>query len=143
MSFEHLQLNKQLCHRLYIASNGITRLYRPMLDKLDLTYPQYIIMMALWEVESASVLELQKFTKVDAGCLSLILKKLEAKKFITLKPTKEDKRKKIVSLSAKGTKLKDEAQSIPEKMVCNFKDLDPKDIEDLTRVLDKINSQLG
>ena len=142
MSFEHLQLDKQLCHRLYIASNGITRLYRPMLEELDLTYPQYVLMMALWELEKASVLELQKLSKIDGGCLTQILKKLESKKFITIKSTDEDKRKKIVSLSAKGAKLKDRASSVPSKMFCNFKGLSSKDIQELTRILDKINEEL-
>lgn len=70
------RLKNLLCHRLYTASNAITRTYRPFLEALQLTYPQYITMVALWEKDNLSVKELHKITEIDNGCLSLMLKKM-------------------------------------------------------------------
>jgi len=143
MSFDNLQLNKQICHRLYIASNGVTRLYKPLLNELDLTYPQYVLMMALWEVELATVSILQKLTNIDSGSLSLILKKLELKKYIKIEISVEDKRVKNISLTAKGLDLKEVANNIPEKMFCKINSLSKQDIFDLVRLLDKVNNHIN
>lgn len=142
MKFEHLELKNQICHRLYIATNGVTRLYRPLLEALNLTYPQYVLMMALWEIEQGSILELQQLTKIDSGSLTLILKKLQVKKFIRIKTAPDDKRKKIVSLSTKGFELKEKSVDIPKKTFCNVNNLTAKDIADLVKILDKLNNQL-
>ena len=142
MGFEQLKLDKQVCHRLYIASNGITRLYRPMLEELGLTYPQYIIMMALWEKDKTTVQQLQKCTKIDGGSLTQILKKLCSKSYISLDPIKEDRRVKMVNLTNEGRALEEKASSVPEKMYCKFDGLDPQDLEDLKRILDRINSEM-
>ena len=93
MEFDHLKLNRQICHRVYAASNGIIRLYKNTLDKLNLTYPQYITMLALWELREATIKDVQALSKIDGGSLSLILKKLEKKNLITIQECKEDKRK--------------------------------------------------
>lgn len=143
MSYENLKLDKQLCHRLYIATNGITRHYRSFLEALNLTYPQYILMLALWEVEKAPVQTLQSLTKIDSGSLTLILKKVQEKKFIEIKTDKEDKRKKIVSLTAKGLSLKTKAKDVPENMFSKIDKLSPLEVEELVRILDKINDQIG
>ena len=142
MNFDNLQLDKQICHRLYIASNGVTRLYKPLLDELDLTYPQYVLMMALWELTAAPVSMLQKLTKIDSGSLSLILKKLESKKYIKLKSSSEDKRVKNISLTTKGLELKKLARTIPEKILCKINNLSVNEASDLARLLDKINDQI-
>ena len=142
MDFKHLHLKNQICHRLYIATNGITRLYRPLLEDLNLTYPQYILMMALWEIKEASILQLQKMTKIDSGSLTLILKKLESKKYIKIKSASDDKRKKIVSLTKKGFELKEKAINIPSSMFCKINNLSAKEVTDLVKILDKINNQL-
>ena len=113
-----------------------------MLEKLDLTYPQYIVMMGLWEKKEATVQQIHNCTKIDGGSLTQILKKLSTKGYITLTPTKEDKRVKVVSLSPEGEKLQTVAASVPEQMVCKFKGLDPQDFEDLKKILDKINAEL-
>jgi DNA-binding MarR family transcriptional regulator len=142
MNFEHLHLKNQICHRLYIATNGVTRLYRPLLEALNLTYPQYILMMALWEVEEASILELQKLTKIDSGSLTLILKKLQTKKFVKIKTASDDKRKKIVSLTARGFELKEKSTEVPGSAFCNINNLTNKDVADLVKILDKLNSDI-
>jgi DNA-binding MarR family transcriptional regulator len=125
-----------------MATNGITRLYRPLLDALNLTYPQYVLMMALWEIEETSILELQKMTKIDSGSLTLILKKLQSKKIIRIKTAIDDKRKKIISLTSKGSDLKEKAVNVPSSMFCKINNLSQKDVTDLVRILDKMNTQL-
>lgn len=142
MDYEDLHLEKQLCHRLYKVTNAVTRLYRPVLYKLDLTYPQYLLMMALWEMKEGTVLELQKVTQIDSGSLSLILKKIESKKFIKIKASPEDKRKKIVSLTSKGDQLKEMAKEIPSSMSCKINTLSKKEITQLVSILDKMSAQL-
>jgi len=142
MNFSHLQLSKQICHRLYIATNGVTRLYRPFLEDLNLTYPQYILMMALWEIGEGSIQEIQSLTQIDAGSLTLILQKLKTKKFLKIKTDKDDKRKKIVSLTATGIELQKLAVDIPNQMFCKINNLSEKDVMDLVRILDKLNDQI-
>ena len=142
MNFSHLQLSKQICHRLYIATNGVTRLYRPFLEDLNLTYPQYILMMALWEIGEGSIQDLQNLTQIDAGSLTLILQKLKTKKFLKIKTDKDDKRKKIVSLTATGIELQKLAVDIPNQMFCKINNLSEKDVMDLVRILDKLNDQI-
>lgn len=142
MEYDNLKLENQLCHRLYIASNGITRTYRSYLEALDLTYPQYLLMLALWEKEEASIQDLQSLTKIDSGSLTLILKKVEAKKFIQINTGKEDKRRKIVSLTISGKKLKIRAKNVPENMFSKISHLSSKEIESLVKILDKINETI-
>ena len=72
-----LKLESQLCHRFYTLSNAFTRAYRPMLKSLDITYPQYVVMMALWEQSNVTIAELLDKTVIDGGAMTLILKKLE------------------------------------------------------------------
>lgn len=143
MEHQDLHLEKQLCHRLYKVTNAVTRLYRPVLEKLDLTYPQYLLMMALWEMKEGSILKLQKVTQIDSGSLSLILKKLESKKYIKIAASKDDKRKKIVTLTSKGDQLKDKAKEIPSNMSCKISTLTKKEISQLVSILDKMSAQLS
>ena len=143
MKIEDLHLEKQICHRLYMASNAITRLYRPALEELNLTYPQYILMMALWKVEKASILELQKLTKIDSGSLTLILKKIQKKKYLKITVDEDDKRKRIVSLTVKGFELREKAKTIPSSMSCKINTLSEKEITQLVSILDKLNNQLS
>lgn len=78
---ELLKLENQLCHRFYTLSNAFTRAYRPLLKTLDITYPQYVTLMALWENDDITIANLLEVTDIDGGAMSLILKKLEAKGF--------------------------------------------------------------
>ena len=142
MNFNNLKLSNQICHRLYIATNSITRLYRPMLEKVDLTYPQYILMMALWEVREAPIQTLQGLTNIDSGSLTLILKKIEAKNYIKISIDDSDRRVKIVSLTKKGLDLRKKSHKIPENMLCKVNTLTKDDITELVRILDKLNEQI-
>ena len=141
MNSNHLKLDNQICHRLYLASNGLTRLYRPLLAPLNLTYPQYIVMMVLWEKDALTPLEVSEIASIDKGSLTSILRKLNEKGFIKLRDDKEDKRKKSIYITNKGHKLREKAISIPKELLCLF-ELDKEDLIKLKDILDKFNSQI-
>ncbi len=142
MNFDDLKLKNQLCHRLYVVSNKIVRNYRPFLKELDLTYPQYITVLALLEQDAIPVQSLQCKTKIDAGSLSLILDKLKCKGYICCDCSKEDKRKKIVTLTEKGKEIKNSAMQICQTMKCSITGFDEKDSQELSELLDKFEAAI-
>lgn len=120
MKNEQIKLSNQLCHPLYSASNAIVRVYTPLLEELDLTYPQYIIMMSLWEEDGVNIKSLSEATFFDSGSLTPLIKRLLAKGLIKQTALPEDQRQKIVHLTKKGERLADEAAKIPELMMCQL-----------------------
>jgi DNA-binding MarR family transcriptional regulator len=135
--FDCLLLDHQLCFPLYACSKEIIRRYKPFLDKVDLTYTQYITMMALWENESMNVRELGQCLFLDSGTLTPVLKKLEGKGYIERCRSKEDERNLIVTVTAKGWELREKALKIPEAMAMCV-DLDPAESGELYRLLYKV-----
>ncbi len=117
-SDDALKLDNQLCFSLYAASRIITARYRPLLNELGLTYPQYITMLVLWESSSLSVSEIGERLILDSGTLTPLLKKLESSGLIERRRDTADERRVIVSLTAKGAELKQQAAAIPEKLIC-------------------------
>ncbi|EPJ48213.1 MAG: putative OhrR transcriptional regulator, MarR/EmrR family protein [Osedax symbiont Rs2] len=138
MKHHQLKLDQQLCHRLYIASNGLTRAYRHLLEALNLTYPQYVVMMALWEEDGITVQVLLEKTAVNGGAMSLILKKMIDKKLLTVTPSEEDKRKKLIHLLPTGQQLQDQAAEVPTKIQCSFPNIEKADLHQLIGLLDKV-----
>ena len=114
--YESLRLRNQLCFPLYLASKEITRKYQPMLDKLDLTYTQYIVMMYLWEIGGGSARDLSRALLLDPSTLTPILKKLEQKGYLARTRDPEDERSLIITLTDRGAALQDAALSVPEQM---------------------------
>lgn len=143
MTYPQLQLNSQICHRLYKASNGISRAYRTWLTELDLTYPQYVVMMALWEENQLSIATLVEKTGIDGGAMTQILKKMSDKGLLTIVKDEDDKRKRWVTLTGKGIELQHQAAAIPEKIRCKFPSIDDEQAQHLIALLDKINHDLG
>lgn len=137
-----LKLKNQLCHRLYVVSNAITRAYRPFLLHLNLTYPQYIVMMGLWEKDHVEVSQLQQQTLIDSGALTLILKKLQEKGLLQLLPCTADKRKKHIVLTHKGQQLKQQALQYLEQRDCHVQRIKPEEIEALNAMLDTLKQAL-
>ena len=135
--YDCLKLKSQLCFPLYACSKEIIRRYKPFLDRFDLTYTQYITMMALWENESMNVRELGLQLFLDSGTLTPVLKKLESKGYLERKRSREDERNLIVSVTEKGWKLREEALSIPDAM-SSCVNLEPKEAEELYRLLYKV-----
>ena len=135
--YECLKLKNQLCFPLYAASNAVIRKYKPFLDKLDLTYTQYLAMMVIWEKKFISVKTLGECLFLDSGTLTPLLKKLEVKGYIERDRFEEDERMVVVSLTEKGEKLKEKAVDIPKEMAKEL-NLEPKEITELHEILYKI-----
>lgn len=114
--YDVLKLENQLCFPLYACAKEIVRRYKPFLDEIDLTYTQYITMMVMWQKKELNVKELGECLYLDSGTLTPVLKKLEAKGFLTRQRSKEDERTLDVRITEEGEKLKDQAILVPEKM---------------------------
>ncbi|MDM0116481.1 MarR family transcriptional regulator [Variovorax sp. J22R133] len=108
-----LRLDNQLCFAIYSASLAMTRLYKPLLDKLGLTYPQYLVLLVLWEGDGLMVSELGERLSLDSGTLTPLLKRLEASGLVTRIRDVQDERRVHVTLTAAGRKLKTRAASVP------------------------------
>lgn len=134
MKHPELSLDRQLCFPLYAASRAVTRAYKPLLDKLNLTYTQYVTMMALWEGGTMGVNELGKRLYLDSGTLTPLLKKLEAKGLIVRRRSTEDERRVEVSLTERGRAMEDEAASVPHEMAKCIS-LPQEDAAELYRIL--------
>ena len=113
-----LMLENQLCFPLYACSKEIIRRYKPLLDRLDRTYTQYITMMALWEHGKMNVRDLGKCLYLDSGTLTPVLKKLESKGFVSRNRSEKDERNLTVSITEEGMALKDRAVEVPAQMAC-------------------------
>lgn len=114
--YDALKLENQLCFPLYACSRNVIREYKPYLDRLDLTYTQYIAMLVLWERRSLTVKELGEALYLDSGTLTPLLKKLEAKGLITRKRSTADERNLILTLTKAGTAMREEACAIPGEL---------------------------
>ncbi len=114
--YDILKLENQLCFPLYAASKEVVRRYKPFLDEIDLTYTQYIVMLAMWEKNKITVKELGESLYLDSGTLTPVLKKLEVKGYVSRSRSKEDERNLDVSLTSQGRQLREEAVDIPSKV---------------------------
>lgn len=115
---DRLALDKQLCFSLYAASRALTGLYRELLEDLELTYPQYLVMLALWERGTLSVKDLSVALHLDSGTLSPLLRRLEGAGLLTRERSAEDERVVHVSLTEAGRRLRERARGIPDDLLC-------------------------
>ncbi|MCL6415783.1 MarR family transcriptional regulator [Aestuariirhabdus sp. Z084] len=118
-TMDQLKLDNQLCFALYASSRAVTRLYRPLLEPLGLTYPQYLVLLVLWErrPQAINVKELGEQLLLDSGTLTPLLKRLEQSELITRQRCEHDERARMISLTAKGTALRVQASCIPGKLM--------------------------
>ena len=114
--YDNLKLENQLCFPLYACAKEIVRRYNPILQKLDLTYTQYIVMMVMWEEKQINVKKLGEKLFLDSGTLTPLLKKLENKGYISRHRKKEDERNIIILLEEKGIELRKKAKNVPEEV---------------------------
>lgn len=108
-----LRLERQLCFALYSASLAMTKLYRPLLDPLELTYPQYLVMMVLWERDDVTLSDLAERLRLDSGTLTPLLKRLEGAGLLHRVRDVKDERKVRVTVTLTGGALRNRAQSVP------------------------------
>lgn len=113
---DSLKLNNQLCFPIYALSRQVTAIYRPYLDKIGLTYPQYLVIMVLWEYKTVTVKQLGELLWLDSGTLTPLLKRMEANGFLIRKRSSEDERVVDIIITEKGEALEKEAESIPPVM---------------------------
>lgn len=117
---EMLKLDNQLCFSLYAASREIIKLYKPLLDKYNLTYTQYIAMLVMWEKEKILFKELGNRLHLDSGTLTPVVKKLESMNLVTKYRNEEDDRVVTVEITDFGKSLKEEISEVPGNIICNF-----------------------
>jgi MarR family transcriptional regulator, organic hydroperoxide resistance regulator len=123
-----LRLDQQLCFAVYSTAHAFTRFYRPLLKALGLTYPQYLVLMALWETDGQAVNEIGARLWLDSGTLTPLLKRLETMGLVTRRRDETDERQVIVSLTAQGRALEAEAAAFPAQILaasnCSAAELD-------------------
>ena len=140
-SFDSLKLDNQLCFPLYAASKEVIKQYAPLLEKLDLTYTQYLSMLVLWEQDGISVKSMGEKLLLDSGTLTPVLKSLEKKGYVERQRCRYDERIMIISLTEEGRHLRESALGIPEQMASCVR-LDPEESRELYRLLYKLLSGL-
>ncbi len=136
-----LLLKNQVCFSLYSASNAMIRAYRPLLNALDLTYPQYLAMMVIWEKDGINVKDLGYDLHLDSGTLTPLLKRLESKGFIDRKRSSEDERIRLVFLTEQGRALKTKALSVPGAIFCKSQ-LEIEELQQLKDMCERLLANL-
>ncbi len=134
-------LEDQLCFALYAASRAMTARYRPLLDAIGLTYPQYLVMMLLWEEDNQTVGQLGARLSLDSGTLSPLLKRLTTAGLVTRHRRVEDERSVAIALTDAGRALHDKAEAISEEIICAL-DLDREEFADLKAKLNLITERV-
>ncbi|MDO9431364.1 MAG: MarR family transcriptional regulator [Phenylobacterium sp.] len=117
---DRLRLDNQLCFALYAASGLVTRAYRPLLEPLGLTYPQYLVMLALWEQAPRTVKALGQALELDSGTLTPLLKRLETAGFVTRTRDAQDERRVQIALTKAGEALREKAAEVPTALACQL-----------------------
>ncbi len=119
---DYLKLENQLCFPLYASSRLITRMYQPLLEELKITYPQYLIMLVLWEKDEQKVRDIGEKLLLETNTLTPLLKRMETKGILKRRRSEEDERKVIIKLTAYGNKMKEKGCFIPENLLKNVSD---------------------
>ncbi|EKO25739.1 MarR family winged helix-turn-helix transcriptional regulator [Leptospira interrogans] len=132
-----LFLENQVCFPLYACSRALTAIYRPILEELGITYPQYLVLLILWKEDGCSVKEIGKKLYLDSGTLTPLLKRLEDSEFVIRRRSIKDERSVEIYLSAKGKKLRDKAVCVPSKLIESL-EIDKKSLIDLKKDLDRL-----
>lgn len=138
---EMLRLDNQLCFALYACAREVTKLYRPFLDELGLTYTQYVTMLVLWETDEIPVKALGQRLYLDSGTLTPLLKKLQAAGLIERERNAADERSVIVRLTEQGRALESLALDIPDKVLCQMS-LPPEELSQMKDQLHKLTATI-
>ncbi|GAA2353076.1 MarR family transcriptional regulator [Dactylosporangium salmoneum] len=136
-----LPLDRQVCFALYTATRAVTARYRPLLDALGLTYPQYLVLLALWERDERTVKDLGAALRLDSSTLSPLLKRLEAAGLVARERRADDERSVAIRLTARGEALRERAAEVPARLVCDG-GLDPVGLAELRDTLVRLTAAL-
>ncbi len=136
-----LSLDSQLCFALYSANLAMHKLYRQLLTQLDITYPQYLVMLVLWERDDVTVSDIGEHLFLDSATLTPLLKRLEAAGLVLRQRSRQDERQVVVTLTEDGRALREKALSIPEAVVCAA-DCDLSTLQSMKAQLDRLRDSL-
>jgi len=142
MNNKEFDFSTMICFLLNATSNTMIREYRPQLEKYKLTYPQYLVMMTLWNDDNILIKEISKQTFFDSGTLTPILKRLEEKKYIERVASKEDERSKFIKLTSQGIELKNKTKDIFRDMECIL-ELTTQEQKEISRICNKMMVKLA
>lgn len=142
MAYEQLKLENQICFPVYAASRLIIREYQPYLDRLKITYPQYLVLMVLWEEDSLPVNDIAKKLILNTNTITPLLKRMEQQGLINRKRSEKDERKVFVQLTEKGKRLQEKASQIPEELVKRLSDSKLKS-DDLVKLKKNLNAVIS
>jgi DNA-binding MarR family transcriptional regulator len=141
-----LRLDNQICFAIYSAAHAFNRVYKPLLDRLGLTYPQYLVMLVLWEGDGVPVKEIGERLFLDSGTLTPLLKRLELAGLIKRTRSTEDERQVLIGLTAQGHALKDKARTVPPSILaaseCSVTELLAMKNE-IVALRDRLNAVVG
>jgi DNA-binding MarR family transcriptional regulator len=141
-----LQLGNQLCFAIYSTAHAFNRVYKPLLDRLGLTYPQYLVMLALWERDGVPLKDLGERLFLDSGTLTPLLKRLEAAHLLKRTRSAEDERQVLISLTSQGQALRERARAVPQAILaataCSLSELSAMK-NDLIALRDRLNAAAG
>lgn len=141
-----LRLDNQICFAVYSAAHAFNRVYKPLLDRLGLTYPQYLVMLSLWERDGIPVKDIGERLFLDSGTLTPLLKRLEAAGFVRRTRSTADERQVLIDLTPQGHALKEKARAVPQSILaasdCSVAELAALKSEILS-LRDRLNAALG
>jgi len=141
-----LLLGNQICFAIYSTAHAFNRVYKPLLDRLGLTYPQYLVMLALWERDDVPVRDIGERLFLDSGTLTPLLKRLEAAQLIRRTRSTADERQVLVALTSQGQALRERARTVPQSILaasaCSIAELSAMK-NDLVALRDRLNAALG
>src|SRR5664279_1704173 len=141
-----LLLDNQLCFAVYSTAHAFNRVYKPLLDRLGLTYPQYLVMLALWERDGVPVKDVGERLFLDSGTLTPLLKRLEAAQLIKRTRSTADERQVLIALTSQGQALREKARTVPQSILaasaCSIAELSSMK-NDLVALRDRLNAVVG
>ena len=141
-----LRLDNQICFAVYSAAHAFNRVYKPLLDRLGLTYPQYLVMLVLWERDDVPVKEIGEKLFLDSGTLTPLLKRLEAAHLVKRTRSRADERQVLIVLTPQGHALKEKARSVPHSILaasdCSVAELVAMK-DEIVALRDQLNAVIG
>jgi DNA-binding MarR family transcriptional regulator len=145
-SDQTLRLDNQICFAVYSTAHAFNRVYKPLLDQLGLTYPQYLVMLVLWERDGVPLKDIGERLFLDSGTLTPLLKRLETAQLIKRTRSTEDERQVLIALTAQGHALKEKARSLPMSILaasaCSVAELSEMRNE-IVALRDRLNAAVG
>lgn len=145
MTYDQLKLENQLCFPIYAASRLVTREYQPLLDKLGITYPQYLVLMVLWENDELTVNDIAKKLILNTNTVTPLLKRMETMGLLNRQRSATDERKVVIKLTEKAYQLREQAATIPQQLVenINSQKLDVNKLMELKSTLNRLIAMLN